>query len=148
MDAVVATLNPAAELARADGVRRPGESRACRERRDALRAEEIEQRRHIEQRPACKRSWPRRSPYADTRATLGRNYRAGPAAGVKARVFHLLTPRSGNIRHVRGGGMGAISAGRGPYPCSAPDRRPLWTALDDAPIGRGEHGYPRPCYGR
>ncbi len=41
-------LKPAAELARISGVRFPNESEEYRRARDALLAEEIELRRHIE----------------------------------------------------------------------------------------------------
>ena len=52
------TLKPAAELARASGVRFPNESAEYRRAREALLAEEIELRRHIErvaeQQPRCR----------------------------------------------------------------------------------------------
>ena len=52
------TLKPAAELARASAVRQPNESAAYRRAREALLAEEIELRRHIERVAAMRRAMP------------------------------------------------------------------------------------------
>lgn len=52
------TLTPAAELARNNGVRFPGESPDYRQARDALLAEEIELRRHIERVAEQRRALP------------------------------------------------------------------------------------------
>lgn len=52
------TLSPAEELARNNGVRFPGESPEYRKARDALLAEEIELRRHIERVAKQRRSLP------------------------------------------------------------------------------------------
>ncbi|WP_054004963.1 DUF899 family protein [Cypionkella psychrotolerans] len=52
------TLSPAEELARNNGVRFPGESPEYRQARDALLAEEIELRRHIERVAKQRRSLP------------------------------------------------------------------------------------------
>src|SRR5258707_5356723 len=51
-------LNPAAELARASGVRFPNESAEYRRAREALLAEEIELRRHIERVAEQRRALP------------------------------------------------------------------------------------------
>src|SRR5450631_3235812 len=53
------TLKPAAELAQASGVRSPNESVEYRGAREALLAEEIELRRHIERVAAQRRQLPR-----------------------------------------------------------------------------------------
>ena len=45
------TLKPAAELAKASGFRYPNESAEYRRAREALLAEELELRRHIERAP-------------------------------------------------------------------------------------------------
>src|SRR5947209_16139060 len=52
------TLKPAAELARASGFRYPHESAEYRRAREALLAEEIELRRHIERVAELRRSLP------------------------------------------------------------------------------------------
>src|SRR6266700_546068 len=52
------TLKPAAELARASGVRFPNESDDYRRARNALLAEEIELRRHIERVAEQRRALP------------------------------------------------------------------------------------------
>src|SRR4029450_6135713 len=52
------TLKPAAELARASGMRFPNESAEYRRAREALLAEEIELRRHIERVAAQRRALP------------------------------------------------------------------------------------------
>lgn len=52
------TLAPAAELARNNGVRFPGESAEYRQARDALLTEEIELRRHIERVAEQRRALP------------------------------------------------------------------------------------------
>jgi len=52
------TLAPAMELARKNGVRFPNESEEYRQARDALLAEEIELRRHIERVAAQRRALP------------------------------------------------------------------------------------------
>jgi predicted dithiol-disulfide oxidoreductase (DUF899 family) len=52
------TLKPAAELARKNGVRLPNESEDYRRARDALLAEEIELRRHIERVAEQRRALP------------------------------------------------------------------------------------------
>src|SRR3981189_3276795 len=52
------TLKPAAELARASGVRFPNESAEYRRAREALLAEEIELRRHIERVAEQRRALP------------------------------------------------------------------------------------------
>ncbi len=52
------TLAPSAELARNNGVRFPGESAEYRQARDALLAEEIELRRHIERVAEQRRALP------------------------------------------------------------------------------------------
>lgn len=52
------TLVPAAELAKNNGVRFPGESAEYRQARDALLAEEIELRRHIERVARQRRALP------------------------------------------------------------------------------------------
>src|ERR1700688_5012371 len=52
------TLNPAAELARASGVRFPNESAEYRRAREALLPEEIELRRHIERVAEQRRALP------------------------------------------------------------------------------------------
>ena len=52
------TLEPASELARKNGVRFPGESSGYRRARDALLAEEIELRRHIERVAEQRRALP------------------------------------------------------------------------------------------
>ena len=52
------TLKPAAELARASGVRFPNESTEYRRAREALLAEEIELRRHIERVAEQRRALP------------------------------------------------------------------------------------------
>src|SRR5712671_7805767 len=52
------TLKPAAELARASGVRFPNESAEYRRARTALLAEEIELRRHIERVAEQRRALP------------------------------------------------------------------------------------------
>ncbi|MDQ8731143.1 DUF899 family protein [Bradyrhizobium sp. LHD-71] len=52
------TLKPAAELVKANGVRFPNESPAYRAARDALLAEEIELRRHIERVAEQRRNLP------------------------------------------------------------------------------------------
>jgi hypothetical protein len=51
-------LAPASELARKNGVRFPNESDAYRQARDALLAEEIELRRHIERVAEQRRALP------------------------------------------------------------------------------------------
>jgi predicted dithiol-disulfide oxidoreductase (DUF899 family) len=56
--ATVSTLKPAAELARASGVRYPNESDEYRRAREALLAEEIELRRHIERVAEQRRALP------------------------------------------------------------------------------------------
>ncbi|MHB8528773.1 MAG: DUF899 family protein [Caulobacteraceae bacterium] len=58
MDAKTETLTPAAELARDNPVRFPGESARYRAARTALLAEEIELRRHIEAVAAQRRALP------------------------------------------------------------------------------------------
>src|SRR5258706_4110506 len=52
------TLKPAAELAKASGFRYPNESEAYRRARNALLAEEIELRRHIERVAEQRRQLP------------------------------------------------------------------------------------------
>lgn len=52
------SLTPAAELARISGVRYPNESKTYRQARDALLAEEIELRRHIERVAEQRRALP------------------------------------------------------------------------------------------
>ncbi len=52
------SLTPAAELARISGVRYPNESAAYRQAREALLAEEIELRRHIERVAEQRRALP------------------------------------------------------------------------------------------
>src|ERR1700716_3742119 len=52
------TLKPATELARANGVRFPNESADYRRAREALLAEEIELRRHIERVAEMRRALP------------------------------------------------------------------------------------------
>ena len=52
------TLEPASELARKNGVRFPNESSGYRRARDALLAEEIELRRHIERVAEQRRALP------------------------------------------------------------------------------------------
>ena len=58
MDAKTETLTPAAELARDNPVRMPGESAEYRAARTALLAEEIELRRHMERVAALRRALP------------------------------------------------------------------------------------------
>lgn len=58
MDAQLASLTPAAELARDSPVRFPNESAAYRAARTALLAEEIELRRHLERVAAQRRALP------------------------------------------------------------------------------------------
>lgn len=53
-----ATLTPASELARKNGIRYPNESEEYRRARDALLAEEIELRRHIERVAGLRRALP------------------------------------------------------------------------------------------
>lgn len=55
---IPATLAPASELARKNGIRYPNESEAYRHAREALLAEEIELRRHIERVAAQRRALP------------------------------------------------------------------------------------------
>ena len=52
------SLKPAAELARASGVRFPNESAEYRRAREALLIEEIELRRHIERVAELRRALP------------------------------------------------------------------------------------------
>src|ERR1700720_1152013 len=54
----VSTLEPAAELARAGGMRFPNESAEYRRARESLLAEEIELRRHIERVAEQRRALP------------------------------------------------------------------------------------------
>src|SRR3984957_11534357 len=58
MDAKTETLTPAAQLARENPLRAPGESAEYRAARNALLAEEIELRRHIERVAAQRRALP------------------------------------------------------------------------------------------
>lgn len=58
MDTKSSALTPAAELARDNPVRIPGESAAYRAARTALLAEELELRRHIEKVAAMRRALP------------------------------------------------------------------------------------------
>ncbi|MFO1013779.1 MAG: DUF899 family protein [Caulobacteraceae bacterium] len=65
MDAKSDTLIPAADLARDNPVRIPGESSAYRAARTALLAEELELRRHIEKVAALRRALPPGAPVQD-----------------------------------------------------------------------------------
>src|SRR5947208_661033 len=67
------TLKPAAELARASGVRFPNESDAYRQARTALLAEEIELRRHIERVAELRRSLPPGGEVKKAYAFVGEN---------------------------------------------------------------------------
>src|SRR5216684_8785072 len=71
------TLKPAAELARASGVRFPNESAEYRRAREALLTEEIELRRHIERVAEQRRSLPPGGEVKKNYALEGEN---GPAA--------------------------------------------------------------------
>src|SRR5258708_4152018 len=119
------TLKPAAELARASGVRFPNESAEYRRAREALLAEEIELRRHIER--------------------VAEQRRALPPGGDDA-AFNVFTRRGGTIRHFWGGEMNGASADPGQDPRGAPDLMPLWTILDVTPQGRGTDWYPKLNY--
>ena len=67
----VAALAPAAELVRRNGVRFPGESDDYRRARDALLAEEIELRRHIERVAQQRRALPPGPPVAASYRFIG-----------------------------------------------------------------------------
>lgn len=67
----VAALVPAHELVRRNGVRFPGESDAYRQARDALLAEEIELRRHIERVAEQRRALPPGPPVRGTYRFIG-----------------------------------------------------------------------------
>jgi predicted dithiol-disulfide oxidoreductase (DUF899 family) len=71
------TLKPAAELARASGVRFPNESAEYRRAREALLAEEIELRRHIERVAEQRRALP---PGGEVRKKYVFEGEAGPAS--------------------------------------------------------------------
>jgi predicted dithiol-disulfide oxidoreductase (DUF899 family) len=71
------TLKPAAELARANGVRVPNESAEYRRAREALLAEEIELRRHIERVAEQRRALPPGGEVKKNYAFEGEN---GPAS--------------------------------------------------------------------
>ena len=71
------TLKPAAELARASGVRFPNESAEYRRAREALLTEEIELRRHIERVAAQRRALPPGGEVTKNYAFEGEN---GPAS--------------------------------------------------------------------
>jgi predicted dithiol-disulfide oxidoreductase (DUF899 family) len=66
-------LAPATELARKNGVRFPNESAAYRQARDALLAEEIELRRHIERVAAQRRALPPGGELAEDYRLVGEN---------------------------------------------------------------------------
>jgi predicted dithiol-disulfide oxidoreductase (DUF899 family) len=71
------TLKPAAELARASGFRFPNESAEYRRAREALLAEEIELRRHIERVAAQRRALP---PGGEVRKNYAFEGEKGPAS--------------------------------------------------------------------
>jgi predicted dithiol-disulfide oxidoreductase (DUF899 family) len=71
------TLKPAAELARASGVRFPNESAEYRRAREALLAEEIELRRHIERVAEQRRALP---PGGEVRKNYAFEGEQGPAS--------------------------------------------------------------------
>src|SRR3981081_2840096 len=71
------TLKPAAELARASGVRFPNESAEYRRAREALLAEEIELRRHIERVAEQRRALP---PGGDVKKDYAFEGESGPAS--------------------------------------------------------------------
>src|SRR4030088_503788 len=70
------TLKPAAELARASGVRVPNESAEYRRAREALLTEEIELRRHIERVAEQRRTLPPGGEVKKNYAFVGENGRA------------------------------------------------------------------------
>lgn len=71
MDAKTDTLRPAAEMARENPIRIPGESTDYRTARTALLAEEIELRRHIERVAAMRRALPPGAPVSGDYRFLG-----------------------------------------------------------------------------
>jgi predicted dithiol-disulfide oxidoreductase (DUF899 family) len=73
------TLKPAAELARANGVRYPNESAEYRRAREALLAEEIELRRHIERVAEQRRKLPPGGEVTKNYVFEGENGKAGLA---------------------------------------------------------------------
>jgi predicted dithiol-disulfide oxidoreductase (DUF899 family) len=76
-NSTVSTLKPAAELARAGGMRFPNESAEYRRAREALLAEEIELRRHIERVAEQRRALPPGGEVKKNYAFRGEN---GPAS--------------------------------------------------------------------
>jgi predicted dithiol-disulfide oxidoreductase (DUF899 family) len=73
------TLKPATELARTSAVRHPNESAEYRRAREALLAEEIELRRHIERVAELRRSLPPGGEVTKTYSFDGENGKAGLA---------------------------------------------------------------------
>ena len=125
-------LAPAKELAEKNSVRFPGESSEYRIARNALLAEEIELRRHIERDlTIC----------SDGSGDYTRDYVSAEDADVPG--FSIFTRRSGSIRHFWSGEMGAESADPDQDPRGAPDLMSLWTILDLTPEGRGADWYPK-----
>jgi predicted dithiol-disulfide oxidoreductase (DUF899 family) len=140
-------LESAIELARQNGLRFPDESADYRHPRDALLAEEIELRRHIERVAAPRRAlppWQHLGLYSDLKGDFTRDYVSADDADVPG--FNVFTRRDGSIRHFWSGEMGGSTADPGQDPRDAPDLMPLRTILDNRPKGRGTDWYPKPNY--
>ena len=138
-------LRPASDMAKKNGVRFPNESGEYRRARDALLAEEIELRRHIE-RVAEQRGWHHLKLHSDVSGDYTRDYVNADDEDVPG--FNVFTRRDGSIRHFWNGEMGSETADPGQDPRGAPDLMPLWTILDTTPEGRGSDWYPKLSYAK
>jgi predicted dithiol-disulfide oxidoreductase (DUF899 family) len=159
------TLVPATDLAARNHAGFPNESAEHRQARNALLAEEIELRRHIEriaeQRVALAmvarspverlvaakkaRGWTQLEVYSDGDGDFTRDYVS--AADEDVPGFTVFTRRDGTVRHFWSGEIGGEMADPGQYPRGAPDLDPLWSLLDTTPAGRGTDWYPKLDYG-
>lgn len=154
-----AGLIGAATLAAANTARYPNESAAYRAARNALLAEEIELRRHLERVAAQRRALPPGGEVTAGYRFMGEN---GPAslADAFSRDFratdaegksdypgvNVFTRRDGVIRHFYSGEMSGEMADPGQDPRGAPDLSPLWNVLDMTPNGRQPDWYPKLSY--
>jgi predicted dithiol-disulfide oxidoreductase (DUF899 family) len=138
-----------------------------RRARDALLAEEIELRRHIERVAAQRRALPpggvvpkdyrfegESGPvgfselFGDKQTLAVYSFMYGPKRERPCPMCNVFTRRDGTLRHFWSGEMGPETADPGQDPRGAPDLMPLWTILDSTPEGRGTDWYPRLEYAK